>query len=46
MIGAHVDMLTLLAMTGASKTLLLIVAGLAGLFTGLSLRAWRERRKK
>ena len=39
-------MLALLAMTGSSKALLLIVAGVAGLFTGLSLRRWRERRKK
>jgi uncharacterized protein involved in exopolysaccharide biosynthesis len=41
-----VTMLALLAMTGASKALLLIVAGVAGVFTGLSLRQWRERRKK
>ena len=39
-------MLALLAMTGASKALLLIVAGVAGIFTGLSIRSWRERRKK
>ena len=44
--GAPVEMLALLAMTGMSKALLLIVAGIAGIFTGLSLRAWRERRKK
>lgn len=36
-------MLALLAISGASKALLLIVAGV---FTGLSLRSWRERRKK
>jgi len=41
-----VTMLALLAMTGASKALLLIVAGVAGIFTGLSIRSWRERRKK
>jgi hypothetical protein len=39
-------MLALLAMTGMGKALLLVVAGVAGLFTGLSLRSWRERRKK
>jgi LPXTG-motif cell wall-anchored protein len=39
-------MLALLAMTGTDKALLLVVAGVAGLFTGLSLRSWRERRKK
>jgi len=39
-------MLTLVAITGMSKALLLIVAGVAGVFTGLSLRQWRERRKK
>jgi len=39
-------MLALQAMTGTSKALLLIAAGVAGLFTGLSLRSWRERRKK
>ena len=44
--GAHVEVLALLAMTGASKALLLIGAGVAGLFTGLSLRSWREKRKK
>ena len=44
--GAPAEMLALLAMTGTSKALLLIVAGVAGLFTGLSLRSWRERRKK
>ena len=38
-------MLALLAISGASKALLLIVAGV-GVFTGLSLRSWRERRKK
>ena len=41
-----VGVLALLAMTGVSKALLLIVAGVAGIFTGLSLRQWRERRKK
>jgi len=41
-----VTMLTLLAITGMSKALLLILAGVAGIFTGLSLRQWRERRKK
>jgi len=44
--GAHAEVLALLAMTGASKALLLIGAGVAGLFTGLSLRSWREKRKK
>ncbi len=39
-------MLALLAITGMSKALLLILAGVAGIFTGLSLRQWRERRKK
>ena len=39
-------MLALVAITGMSKALLLIVAGVAGVFTGLSLRQWRERRKK
>ncbi len=39
-------MLALLAITGMSKALLLILAGVAGVFTGLSLRQWRERRKK
>ena len=29
-----------------NRALLLILAGVAGIFTGLSLRAWRERRKK
>jgi uncharacterized protein involved in exopolysaccharide biosynthesis len=42
----NVHVLALLAMTGMSKALLLIVAGVAGIFTGLSLRSWRERRKK
>jgi uncharacterized protein involved in exopolysaccharide biosynthesis len=41
-----VTMLAVIAMTGSSKALLLIVAGVAGLFTGLSLRSWREKRKK
>jgi uncharacterized protein involved in exopolysaccharide biosynthesis len=41
-----VSVLALLAMTGTSKALLLIVAGVAGVFTGLLLRSWRERRKK
>jgi len=41
-----VTMLALVAITGMSKALLLIVAGVAGVFTGLSLRQWRERRKK
>jgi len=44
--GAHVKVLALLAMTGTSKALLLIGAGVAGIFTGLSLRRWRERRKR
>ena len=44
--GAHLEMLTLLAISGTGKALLLIIAGVAGLFTGLSLRSWRERRKK
>ena len=44
--GAHVDVLALLAMTGTSKALLLIGAGVVGLFTGISLRSWREKRKK
>jgi hypothetical protein len=44
--AAHVEMLALLAMTGTSKALLLIVPGVAGVLTGLSLRSWRERRKK
>ena len=39
-------MLALVAITGISKALLLILAGVAGVFTGLSLRQWRERRKK
>lgn len=39
-------MLALLAISGGSKVLLLIVAGVAGVFTGLPLRSWRERRKK
>ena len=39
-------MLAFLAVSGASKALLLIVAGVAGVFRGLSLRSWRERRKK
>lgn len=39
-------MLALVAITGMSKALLLILAGVAGIFTGLSLRQWRERRKK
>ena len=39
-------MLALLAITGMSKALLLVLAGVAGIFTGLSLRQWRERRKK
>jgi len=38
--------LAILAIAGGSKALLLIVAGVAGVFTGLSLRSWRERRKK
>jgi len=38
--------LALLAMTASNKALLLIVAAVAGLFTGLSLRSWREKRKK
>jgi uncharacterized protein involved in exopolysaccharide biosynthesis len=42
----RLDVLALLAVTGTSKALLLIVAGVAGVFTGLSLRRWRERRKK
>jgi hypothetical protein len=41
-----VTMLALVAITGMSKALLLILAGVAGIFTGLSLRQWRERRKK
>ena len=41
-----VGVLALLAMTAMSKTLLLILAGVAGIFTGLSLRSWREKRKK
>lgn len=41
-----VAMLVLLAISGTGKALLLIVAGVAGIFTGLSLRNWRERRKK
>jgi len=41
-----VTMLALLAITGMSKALLLVLAGVAGIFTGLSLRQWRERRKK
>jgi uncharacterized protein involved in exopolysaccharide biosynthesis len=41
-----VGVLALLAMTGMSKALLLILAGVAGIFTGLALRNWRERRKK
>ena len=44
--GAPVEVLALLAIAGMSKALLLIVAGVAGVFTGLSLRQWRERRKK
>ncbi|MEI6449916.1 MAG: hypothetical protein WCP98_08190 [Actinomycetes bacterium] len=44
--GAHLEMLALLAIGGTGKALLLIVAGVAGIFTGLSLRSWRERRKK
>ena len=39
-------MLALLAITGMGKALLLIGAGIGGLLTGLSLRRWRERRKK
>ena len=46
MTGAPVVMLALLAISGMSKALLLILAGVAGIFTGLSLRNWRERRKK
>ena len=46
MTGAPVEMLMLLAISGTGKALLLIIAGVAGLFTGLSLRSWRERRKK
>lgn len=41
-----VGVFAFLAMTGSSKALLLIGAGVAGIFTGLSLRQWRERRKK
>jgi LPXTG-motif cell wall-anchored protein len=41
-----VSVVALLAATGSSKALVLIVAGVAGVFTGLSLRSWRERRKK
>ena len=41
-----IAVLTLVAMTSTSKALLLILAGVAGIFTGLSLRRWRERRKK
>jgi hypothetical protein len=41
-----IHVLALVAMTGTSKALLLIVAGVAGIFTGLALRRWRERRKK
>jgi len=41
-----IGVLTLVAMTSTSKALLLILAGVAGIFTGLSLRRWRERRKK
>jgi uncharacterized protein involved in exopolysaccharide biosynthesis len=41
-----VGVLALVAMTAMSKALLLILAGVAGIFTGLSLRRWRERRKK
>ena len=44
--GAPFKMLTLLAISGTGKALLLILAGVAGLFTGLTLRSWRERRKK
>ena len=44
--GAHVEVLALLAMTGTGKALLLIGAGVAGLFTGIWLRSWREKRKK
>ena len=44
--GAPVEMLTLLAISGTGKALLLVIAGVLGLFTGLSLRSWRERRKK
>jgi hypothetical protein len=40
------EMSALLAITGTGKALLLIVAAVAGVFTGLSLRQWRERRKK
>ena len=41
-----IGVLALVAMTSTSKALLLILAGVAGIFTGLSLRRWRERRKK
>ena len=39
-------MLALLAATGTSTALLLVVAGVAGLFTGLALRSRQERRKR
>jgi len=41
-----VSVVALLAVAGSSKALVLIGAGVAGVFTGLSLRSWRERRKK
>ena len=41
-----IGVLALVAMTSTSKALLLILAGVAGIFTGISLRRWRERRKK
>jgi hypothetical protein len=44
--GVPLAMLALLAISGTGKALLLVVAGVAGIFTGLSLRNWRERRKK
>ena len=44
--GAHLEMLTLLAISGTGTALLLIVVGVAGIFAGLALRFWRERRKK
>ena len=46
MSGAGAQMLALLAIAASGKALLLIVAGVAGILTGLSLRSWRERRKK
>jgi len=44
--GVQAAVPTLLAISGTGTALLLIVVGVAGIFAGLALRFWRERRKK